>query len=605
MLRIRLRAKVMLGVSLVLLPVLGLLLVGLVETYDMRETSLLNSMSQTALTAGLLIDSSLEDARALAHTLASEAAIQGMESKHLRAFFARLARERTEVINLGVFDAGGRPIVTAVPTPEALDISDRSYFQRALQEERPVISELLFGRTVKRPAVVAAAPILVDNARAGGVVTVSLRMEQLARGLVDISLRPGQALFVTDARGQLVFHTSRQETTWEERDLTRLPEVREALTGKPVLTTDFRGLLRDDRRIAALVPTAKHGWVVGVTWSTLSAFEEMRRVHRLQLAAFVALALLSLGGAWAVAAYFSGRVVRLVERTRTVAQGELLGWSPIATSRMGTGDELDELTRAFNQMTGELKEERGRRETFLASIAHDMKNLTTPLSLSAALLRGAGRQTPEARERTLGRLVHQTRRIERLMSDLLDASRLDAGHFTLFPQPHDVMKLARGVIDEQQAGASGHRLVLLGPESLELEADPDRLAQVLTNLVGNGIKYSPEGGEVRVRVSATEDTVSVAVADQGLGLQPQELDEVFAPFARATAARKIRGLGLGLHICRAIIEAHGGTIRAESAGHGQGATFSFTLPRHGSGEGTPGAPRGGASPPHPSPEREG
>jgi signal transduction histidine kinase len=579
MLRIRLRAKVMLGVSLVLLPLLGLLLFGLVETYAMRETSLLNNMSQTAHTAGLLVDTSLRDARLLAQTIASEATIHEMEPTRLRAFVERLARERTEVISLGVFDAAGRPIVSTLPTPQGLDISDRPYFQQALKEERPVISELLFGRTVKQPAVVAAAPILADNAHARGVVTVSLRLEQLARRLVDIGLRPGQALFVTDARGRLVFHTSRQETTWEERDLASLPEIQEALAGKPVLTTDFRGLLRDDRRIAAMVPTTRHGWLVGVTWSTLSAFEELRQVHRLQLAAFVALALLALGGAWAVATYFSGRVARLVARTRTVARGELTGWPPIATSRMSTGDELDELTQAFNQMTGELKEERGRRETFVASIAHDMKNLTTPLSLSASLLRNSGRQTPEARERTLGRLVHQTRRIERLMSDLLDASRLDAGHFTLFPQPHDLMKLARGVIDEQQAGASDHRLVLHGPETLELEADPDRLAQVLTNLVGNGIKYSPEGGEVTVTLTATEDTVAVAVADQGLGLQPQELDEVFAPYARATATRKIRGLGLGLHICRAIIDAHGGRIHAESAGPGRGSTFTFTLPR--------------------------
>jgi signal transduction histidine kinase len=581
MLRIRLRAKVMLGVSLVLLPLLGLLLFGLVETYEMRQASLLNSMSQTAHTAGLLVDTSLQDARRLAQTIAAETSNQELEPRRLRTFIKRLGRERTELINLGVFDTAGRLIASATPAPAGLDISDRPYFQRALQAKEPVISELIIGRTMKRPAVVAAAPILADDddVMVRGVVTVSLRLEQLARGMLDIGLRPEQALFVTDARGRLVFHTSRQATSWEEQDLSRVPEVQQALGGSPVLSTEFRGLMRDDRRIAAMAPTAQHGWLVGVTWSTRAAFEELRQVHQLQLAAFVAFALLALAGAWVLATYLCTRVSRLVEHARTVGRGEFVGWAPIAPSRIATGDELDELIQAFNQMAGELKEERGRRETFISSVAHDMKNLTTPLSLAARLLWAPERQTPEARERTLERLMNQTKRIERLVSDLLDASRLDAGHFTLFPQRQDLMKLVRGVLDEQQAGASGHRLVLDGPEMLELEADPDRLAQVLTNLVGNGIKYSPEGGEVTVTVSDAGDTVRVAVADRGMGLLPQELEEVFAPYARATQARKIRGLGLGLYICRAIIEAHGGTLQAESAGCGQGATFTFTLPR--------------------------
>ncbi|MFP2902717.1 sensor histidine kinase [Corallococcus sp. 4LFB] len=117
--------------------------------------------------------------------------------------------------------------------------------------------------------------------------------------------------------------------------------------------------------------------------------------------------------------------------------------------------------------------------------------------------------------------------------------------------------------------------------------DPDRVAQVLTNLVGNGIKYSPEGGTVTVTVTQTADTVDLRVEDQGIGLQPQELQEVFAPYSRAAEARSIRGLGLGLYICRAIVEAHGGTIEARSEGRGRGTTFLVSLPRHPPGGATP------------------
>lgn len=584
--RIRLRTKLMAGVSLVLLPLLGLLLYGIEENYEMRRASLLNSMRQTANTSGLLVEASLQEARRLAQTLAAEHANQNLDPHEINGFIQRLARERTELINMTVFDTTGRPVATALPWPEGLNISDRAYFQQAIQTKEPVVSELIIGRAVQRPAVVAAAPVLHEDGQVLGVVTVSLRLDLLARRMLDIGLRPGQAIFVADSHGRLVFYTSRMESSWEERDLSGLPEIQEALAGNPVLSTEFNGLLRQDRRIAAVVPTVQHGWVVGVTWSTREAFEDMGRIFRLQLAVFVALALLVLGGAWALASYLSGRVSRLVEHANSLGRGELGEWSPIQPSRLGTGDELDELTDAFNDMAGELKAERERRETFISSVAHDMKNLTTPLLLAVRMLRDPARQAPETRERTLGRLVHQTARIERLVSDLLDASRIDAGHFNLFFQRHDLMKLVRGIVEEQQSSASGHRLVLQGPEMLELEADPDRLAQVLTNLVNNGIKYSPEGGEVTVTVSEEGGQASVRIEDRGIGLQPQELDEVFAPYTRTAATRKIRGLGLGLYICRAIIEAHGGTIRAESGGRGKGAAFIFTLPRQPRGKET-------------------
>ncbi|QRK04761.1 sensor histidine kinase [Archangium violaceum] len=578
MLRIRLRAKLMLGVSLVLLPLLGLLLFGLEENYEMRRTSLLNGMLQTATTSGLLIDASLQEMIRLAQAVSAESASHALRPGELQDFITRLARERTDLVNLAVFDASGRPVASATPGPEGLDISDRPYFQEAIETKEAVVSELLIGRTVKRPVVVVAAPVLDGNKQARGVVTVSLRLDQLARRMLEIGLRPGQALFVVDPHGRLVFHTSRLEATWEEREISQWKEIQEALAGDPVLTTEFRGLFRDDHRIAALTPTPQHGWLVGVTWGYQEAFEDMSQVRQLQLAAFLTISLLVLAGAWALAGYLSGRVSRVVAHARTLGRGELGALVPIEPSLLGTGDELDELTEAFNHMASELKAEREQRETFIASVSHDLKNLTTPLSLAARLLRDPSRQSPEARERTLTRLSHQTTRIERLVADLLDASRLDAGHFNLFHQRHDLMKLVRGILDEQQEGTSTHRLVLEGPESFELEADPERLAQVLTNLVSNGIKYSPEGGVVSVTVSEAEGTVRVQVTDNGIGLQPQELDEVFEPYARTAAARKIRGLGLGLYICRAIIEGHGGTLCARSEGRGKGSTFLFTLP---------------------------
>ncbi|MBZ4334457.1 MULTISPECIES: sensor histidine kinase [unclassified Corallococcus] len=579
MLRIRLRAKLTLGVCLVLVPLLGLLLLGIEEGYEMRRASLLNSMGQTATMAGLLIDASLGDAMRLAETLAVGAAGQDLRAGEFRRSLADLVRLREDLLNVAVFDVSGQPITSAMPWPETAEgILDRPYFQHVLQTKEAGVSPLIVGRRTKQPTVIAAAPILDATRKLVGVVTVSLRLDRVSQRMLDIELRPGQALFVTDSLGRLVLHTGRLESSWPERDLSGMPRIQEALSaGTPVLTTDFQGIFLKDSRIAALVPTPRQGWLVGVTWGTQEAFEELAGVRRLQLAAFTAIALLVLAGAYTLAAYLSGRASRLVEHARALGRGE---WTPIPPSRLGTGDELDELTHAFNHMAAELKSERERRERFISAVAHDLKNLITPLTLATQLLGSPSRQTPEARERMLARLGRQTAGIERLVSDLLDVSRLQTGHFTLFRQPSDVAKVVRDVLEEQQEGAAGHVLVYEGPEHLGAEIDPDRVGQVLTNLVGNGIKYSPEGGTVTVALSQTADTVDLRVVDQGIGLQPQELQEVFAPYSRAVEARSIRGLGLGLYICRAIVEAHGGTIEARSEGRGRGTTFLVSLPRH-------------------------
>lgn len=576
--RIRLRAKLTLGVCLVLAPLLGLLLFGIEEAYALRQASLLNGMGQTATTAGLLIDASLDDATRLAGTLAAGTAGQERGSREHQRFLTDLVRVREDLLNVAVFDVSGQPVLSATPWPPAAGgIQDRPYFEQVLRTKEAGISPLLVGRRANQPTVIAAAPILDASRQVLGVVTVSLRLEPLAARMRDIELRPGQALFVTDPAGRLVFHTGHTESSWPERDLSGSPRIREALSGTQVLTTDFQGVFQQDTRIAALVPTPQRGWLVGVTWNTREAFTEMAGIRRLQLAAFTAIALLVLAGTYILAAYLSGRAARLVEHAHAFGRGD---WAPISPSRLGTGDELDELTHAFNHMAAELKEERDRRERFISAVAHDLRNLITPLTLATQLLAAPSRQTPEARERMLARLGRQTAAIQRLVSDLLDVSRLQTGHFTLFRQPTDLTRVARAVLEEQQELAAGHALVYEGPEHLEAEVDPERVAQVLTNLVGNGIKYSPEGGTVTVVLSHTRDTVDLQVVDQGIGLRQQDLQEVFAPYSRAAEARSIRGLGLGLYICRAIVEAHGGTIEARSEGRGRGTTFRVRLPLH-------------------------
>jgi signal transduction histidine kinase len=178
----------------------------------------------------------------------------------------------------------------------------------------------------------------------------------------------------------------------------------------------------------------------------------------------------------------------------------------------------------------------------------------------------------------LGMIVGQASHLIEMLNLLLDFSRVEAGRFEIAPAPTDLVTLARGVVEGAAATTDRHKLVLRAPPRAEGLWDERRLEQLIQNLVGNAIKYSPEGGLVEVVIEAREDHALLTVRDHGLGLSAEELPRVFERFFRAGAAGRLEGSGLGLHISQTIAAAHGGRLWAESAGPGQGSAFSLRLP---------------------------
>lgn len=212
-------------------------------------------------------------------------------------------------------------------------------------------------------------------------------------------------------------------------------------------------------------------------------------------------------------------------------------------------------------------------------IAHDLRGpLTVMLGFIQILGKGREAVAPEVSDKAIRAAESQARRMDRLIGDLLDASHIGTGRFTIERQRVDLVKVARRVVEEQQATTARHRIVLRAPASLEGWWDAGRIVQVLTNLLTNAIKYSPQGGEVQVNLARVNDSVVVKVTDRGIGLAPEDIPLLFEPFSRLYREQPVKGTGLGLYISKAIVEAHGGRIWAESPGRGKGSIFVFTLP---------------------------
>jgi signal transduction histidine kinase len=216
-------------------------------------------------------------------------------------------------------------------------------------------------------------------------------------------------------------------------------------------------------------------------------------------------------------------------------------------------------------------------QAFLAMAAHDIRGPLTAIAGYTDLL-AFPTTPPEDRDIALTAIQAAVIQMERLIADIVDAGRLGAGAFRLRPEPLDLVSLVQRVANGQQTTSDRHRILVETPRRLDGVWDPDRLGQVMTNLIANAIKYSPGGGDVTINVHQEQESAVVRVADQGRGMCAADLPLLFRPFTRLlppAEQAQVNGTGLGLYISHGIVQAHGGRIWATSQGGTPAANFAW------------------------------
>jgi signal transduction histidine kinase len=220
------------------------------------------------------------------------------------------------------------------------------------------------------------------------------------------------------------------------------------------------------------------------------------------------------------------------------------------------------------------------RDDLLHTVSHDLRQPLTVISGYAQMLQRALAQEDAAdrKRESVDAIVANAQRLGSLIADLVDSARIEAGQFVLDRELLQLGPFLRAVINRTTAIDDGGRLHLELPEkSLAASADPSRLERAIVNLIGNAIKYSPDGAPVIVSLRAIGSEAVVSVVDQGPGVTPEQQRHLFERFYRAEESVEVEGLGLGLYITRLIIESHGGRVWVDSE-PGSGSTFSFSLP---------------------------
>lgn len=230
-----------------------------------------------------------------------------------------------------------------------------------------------------------------------------------------------------------------------------------------------------------------------------------------------------------------------------------------------------------------LREQDRRKDEFLATLAHELRNPLAPVRYALSMLRNPA-MSASATTRAQDVIDRQIGNMVRLIDDLLDLSRVSRGLIELQKAPIPLSVVVDMAVETSRPGiqAAGHRLdVQLPQQELTLDVDATRMSQVLSNLLNNAAKYTPDGG--RLRLTAWQDEVGqvvIEVADNGIGIPPQEQGRLFEMFARLpnATARSQGGLGIGLSLVRSLVELHGGTVNAFSAGLDEGSSFRISLP---------------------------
>jgi two-component system sensor histidine kinase GlrK len=394
--------------------------------------------------------------------------------------------------------------------------------------------------------------------------------EVTQRELASLTLRPDERTAVlrlmrewAEARPLLEAFAAREEHPSAEAESASLPALREHLTR---LQSQTRRIGEASQEVIA---------------SRLQrSADAARKAERLSLLAAAGALLLSVLVSIAIVRSITLALRRLQAGTHAVAGGDFSYRLPV-----GRGDEFTELARDFNVMTQRLGELEQMKRDFLSKVSHDLKTPLASMQETTRILLDEvpGPLTP--RQRKLLALSDQSgKRLSSMIANILDLSGLEAGAFALSVRPCELAPLVRTAREQMEPMLLDRGVTIslaLPGEPVHLECDPERIVQVLINLLENAVKFSPADGEVRVAVRVPEEgagALLLTVADAGPGVPAADRERIFDRFFQAEAGRQARGrgVGLGLSICREIVAAHGGTVWVDP-NPGGGSVFSVLL----------------------------
>jgi len=360
------------------------------------------------------------------------------------------------------------------------------------------------------------------------------------------------------------------------RELIQRPEIESALKGIPATST--RRVVRNQQVLYAAAPVQNStGEIIGIVYIATplpSGGLPANMIWQLLGAVLIAILLAGVAGGL-LARKIANPLEGLAKAAVAISKGDLKQSVP-ANSDIS---ELHSLSQTFNEMAESLRQSDEAKKAFIADVTHELRTPLTVIKGTIETLEDGALDDLEGRTPLLTSMMRETDRLIRMVNDLLVLTRADAGALHLNLQNIDLTELARMRCENMRLLASRQHVELKVVGDLNpISADPDRLSQVIDNLLDNAIRHSPENSTVTIALKSKDDGVECSVSDQGLGIPPKHLPFLFDRFYRVETSRDriSGGTGLGLAIARALVTAHGGKISAQSI-EGEWTTFTVWL----------------------------
>ncbi|MDL2355547.1 MAG: ATP-binding protein [Pseudomonadota bacterium] len=532
---------------------------------------------------------SLDGARQILRDLSSVPAVVDRRAD-CGAVMADILSKNADYVNFGLIELDGNVSCSAVPLSAPVNLGDRLHFKRAIAERRFIAGNYVFGRVVQKHTVNVTYPVIRGN-DVVAVLFAAIDLSELDKFVTDVKLPAGSLLWTIDAAGTVISRRP-DPRDWFGKNASPALARLAATRPEPVV-------LRDTDQVERMYAAARVGPAELTEYSVLIGVPQdaiLAAARRDQAFALSGLALTVLLAA--LAAWFGGDLL-IARRVRSLAVTANL----IASGSLGTRtglrygrEEIGELARSLDDMAQALEAKEAerdqvqalliaadqRKDEFLAMLAHELRNPLAPISAGAQLLQHMGVANP-AIARTAEIIARQVVHMTRLVDDLLDVSRVTRGFVKLDKQRLQMADVIADALEQINPAIQkkGQQLMLDLPRgACAVAGDHKRMVQIVANLINNAAKYTPAGGRIRVALLADERQVTLRVADNGIGMPAELVARVFDLFAQGerTSDRSEGGLGLGLALVKTLVVLHGGSVKAESAGVGQGSTFTVALP---------------------------
>jgi signal transduction histidine kinase len=275
-------------------------------------------------------------------------------------------------------------------------------------------------------------------------------------------------------------------------------------------------------------------------------------------------------------------VKSMMQASLRIAEGDYSKRVPTSSGQSASNqDELDQLAHSFNRMAEKLEQVELMRRQLLADVSHELR---TPLTAIKGSMEGLIDGVLPADHSTYQNVYREADRLQRLVEDLQELSRVESGGIELTLKPVNLRALIKNALQRMRPSFDEKKVKLeskIQEKLPRVNADEDRLLQVIINLLSNALQFTPKKGSVMVTTAKIKNNLVVSIADNGIGIKPQDVEHIFERFYRADKSRSRQeggGSGIGLTIAQSLVRAHGGRIWVESEGEGKGSVFSFSLP---------------------------